>query len=178
MAEARGLIITGSQPPFKLYDAKSYEKLNDDQKKKAGKQFIRFTSIDAVDWSREHWTELDDEVRSSYEHDRNRRGVNLFKDKGVLDRKKLQSMVKNLPADVLSLVPCHFLVEDGRITAFGHGQCFRIPYRHRIGELIPQSLNSDAIDFADALFGRESRTQSRSASSKLWLRRRRTRKCS
>ena len=149
-------IITGSQPPFKLHDAKSYEKLNDDQKKKAGKQFIRFTSIDAVDWSREHWTELDDEVRSSYEHDRNRRGVNLFKDKGVLDRQKLQSMVKNLPADVLSLVPCHFLVEDGRITAFGHGQCFRIPYRHRIGALIPQSLNSDAIDFADALFGRES----------------------
>ena len=147
-------IITGSQPPFKLHDSKSYEKLDDFAKKKAGKQFIRYTSIDHVDWAREHWTLLDDDVRSSYEHDRNRRGVNLFKCDGNLDRKHLQSLVKNLPPDVFSLVPCHFLEEDGRVTAFGHGQCFRIPYKHRIGELVPKKLQLDAPDFSDVVFGR------------------------
>ena len=149
-------IITGSQRRDRLYDEKSYANLDDEQKKKAGKQFIRFTSIDHVDWSREHWIELSDELRASYEHDRNRRGVNLFKEGGILKRDRLQQMVKNLPADVQTLVPCHFLIEDGELTAFGHGQCFRIPYRNRIGDAVPERLRSNLIDFADALFGRAS----------------------
>lgn len=149
-------IITGSQPEYKLHDEKSYRNIRTEDKKKQGKQFIRFTKIDYVDWSREHWIKLPEDVRESYEHDRNRRGVNLFKDRGILKRDKLKELVKNLPADVESLVPCHFLEEDGEVTAFGHGQCFRIPYKKRIADAIPKSVNSDIIDFADAVFGRKS----------------------
>lgn len=155
-------IITGSNK-F-LYDKKSYEKLTDDQKKKAGKQFIRFTVIDYVDWSENHKIELPDDVRESYEHDRNRRGVNLFTDKGILKREQLEKLCKNLPADVKTLIPCHFLYEDNKVTAFGHGQCFRIPYKNSIGDIVPKNLQSEKIiDFADAIFGSKENWASRVA---------------
>lgn len=151
-------IITGSNK-F-LHDEKSYSKLTDDQKKKAGKQFIRFTSIDYVDWSKR--IELPDDVRQSYEHDRNRRGVNLFTDKGILKRPQLEKLCKNLPADVKTLIPCHFLYENEKVTAFGHGQCFRIPYKNSIGDLLPESYSYEKIvDFADAVFGYEKHWASR-----------------
>ena len=147
-------IITGSQPEYKLHDEKSYERLQD--KKSAGKQFIRFTKIDYADWSKNHWLELPDEVRTSYEHDRNRKGVNLFKDRGILEREKIFELAPNAPQEIKSLVPCHFLEEDGEVTAFGHGQCFRIPYKNFIGDAVEKNLQSDVIDFSDAIFGRES----------------------
>ena len=149
-------IITGSQRRDKLYTAKAYEKLDDFQKKKAGKQFIRFTKIDYVDWSREHWIALPDDVQTSYEHDRNRRGVNLFKDKGFLKREELERLTGKNLSDVKALIPCHYLEEGGQVTAFGHGQCFRIPYQKRIGDDVPKNLQSEEIvDFADAVFGKE-----------------------
>lgn len=148
-------IITGSQRRNRLYDKESYEQLSDEEKKKAGKQFIRFIKIDYVDWAREHWIALPDDVRTSYEHDRNRRGVNLFKDKGFLNRAELEQLTREKLPDVKSLIPCHYLEEDGQITAFGHGQCFRIPYQKRIGDAVPEALKSEeAVDFADALFGK------------------------
>ncbi|MBE8949604.1 MAG: TIGR03986 family CRISPR-associated RAMP protein [Quinella sp. 3Q1] len=151
----KAYIITGSQASCKLHDAESYKNLKGDDKKKAGKQFIRFTRLDYVDWSREHWIALPEEVRTSYEHDRNRRGVNLFTDKGILKRAELERLTKkNLP-DVKTLIPCHFLEERGQITAFGHGQCFRIPYQNRIANAVPENLRDEKIiDFADAVFGR------------------------
>lgn len=152
--DRKAYIITGSQK--NLYDQKSYDRLSNDAKKKAGKQFIRFTKIDYVDWSEKHWLELSDDVRNSYEHDRNRKGVDLFKCDGILKRAKVEELTgKKLP-EIKTLVPCHFLEEGGKVTAFGHGQCFRIPYKNSVGDLIPESLQSDIIDFADAVFGRES----------------------
>ena len=127
----------------------------------AKKKYIRFTSLDHVDWSRDHWFELRDELCRSYEHDRNRGGVDLFNDKGILDRDRLKRMLKNLPEDVMTLVPCHFLEKHGEVNAFGHGQCFRIPYLHRISDAVPSELKTDMIDFADAVFGRESYWASR-----------------
>ena len=148
-------IITGSQARFKLHDAESYKKLKGDDKKKAGKQFIRFTRLDYVDWSREHWLALPEEVRTSYEHDRNRRGVNLFTDKGILKRAELERLTKKSLPDIKTLIPCHFLEEGGQVTAFGHGQCFRIPYQNRIANAVPENLRDEKIiDFADAVFGR------------------------
>ena len=138
-------IITGSQ---------RREKLTDDQKKRADKRFIRFTKIDYVDWNRAHWVALPDNVQTSYEHDRNRRGVNLFTDKGILKRSEIERLTgKSLP-DIKSLIPCHYLEEGGQVTAFGHGQCFRIPYKKKIGDAVKISGN-DAIDFADLVFGKE-----------------------
>ena len=151
-------IITGSQKY--LYDEESYERLKD--KKSAGKQFIRFTKIDYVDWSKR--IELPDDVRKSYEHDRNRGGVDLFKDRGILKREELLTLVKNLPEDVKTLIPCHYLEEGGQVTAFGHGQCFRIPYQKSIGDIVPSALNDKEfkiIDLADAIFGRDKNWASR-----------------
>ena len=144
-------IITGSQSG-RLYTAEEFENLPRDKVLKVGKQFIRYTKLDYVDWSREHWLELPDDVQTSYEHDRNRRGVNLFTDKGILKREAIERLTgKNLP-DVKSLIPCHFLEEGGAVTAFGHGQCFRIPYKNRIGDAVKIAGN-DALDFADLVFG-------------------------
>ena len=168
-------ILTGNQwadKPFKLLDRDAYEKFKDSLKgltetaraekiaaTNYGKQIIRFVKIEYVDWSKR--VELPEDVRLSYEHDRNRRGVNLFKIRGgILNRTQLESLVKNknLPADVKSLVPCHYLEENGKVTAFGHGQCFRIPYRNAIGDVVPESLRQEStkfVDFADAVFGCE-----------------------
>ncbi len=153
-------IITGSQARYKLLDQNSYDTLNDEEKKRAGKQFIRFTKIDYVDWCREHWLEIHDDVLTSYRHDRNRRGVDIVprdedgkKVAGTLGRKQLENLLgENLPRDVVSLIPCHFLEERGQVTAFGHGQCFRIPYQNRISDAVKISGN-ESVDFADALFG-------------------------
>lgn len=127
-----------------------------------GKQIIRYTKLSYVDWSKR--IELPDDVLKSYEHDRNRRGVNLFTDKGILNREQLEKFCKNLPADVKTLIPCHYLDEGGKVTAFGHGQCFRIPYRNSIGDIVPQNLQSEKIiDFADAIFGSKENWASRVA---------------
>ena len=127
-----------------------------------GKQIIRFVKIEYVDWSKR--IELPDDVRESYEHDRNRRGVNLFKDNGILKHPRLKEICKNLPADVKTLIPCHFLYENNRVTAFGHGQCFRIPYKNSIGGVVPAKLKDEKIiDFADAVFGRKENWASRVA---------------
>lgn len=147
-------IITGSQRRDRLCDAAAYAKLNDDRKKRAGKQFIRFTKISYVDWSRDHWIALPDDVQTSYEHDRNRRGVNLFKDKGILKRTEIEQLTGKTLPDVKTLIPCHYLEERGQVTAFGHGQCFRIPYQNRIGDAVKISGN-DALDFADVVFGNQ-----------------------
>ncbi len=122
---------------------------------KYGKQIIRFVKLSYVDWSKR--IELPDDVLKSYEHDRNRRGVNLFTDNGILTREQLERLCgDSLPADVQTLIPCHFLYEGGQVTAFGHGQCFRIPYKNSIGDIVPANLQSEkTIDFADAVFGRK-----------------------
>ena len=98
---------------------------------------------------------MPDDVQTSYEHDRNRRGVNLFTDKGVLKRAELERLTGKDLSDVKSLIPCHYLEEGGQVTAFGHGQCFRIPYKNRIGDAVKIAGN-DAPDFADIVFGKES----------------------
>lgn len=152
-------IITGSQARYKLCDNKAYEKLDGFQKKKAGKQFIRFTKFDYVDWCREHWIELPDDVQTSYEHDRNRCGFDLFDEKknpkSFLKRAELERLTGKDLSDIKSLIPCHYLEEGGQVTAFGHGQCFRIPYKNRIGDAVKIAGN-DAPDFADIIFGKES----------------------
>ena len=118
------------------------------------KKNVRFTEISDADWSKNNWLELPDEVRESYEHDRNRKGVNLFKDSGILKSDKIFELAPDAPKEIKTLVPCHFLEKGGKVTAFGHGQCFRIPYKNSIGEIVEKNLQSDIVDFADAVFGK------------------------
>ena len=61
---------------------------------------------------------------------------------------------KTVPQGVQSLVPCHFLTDGDKVTAFGHGRCFRVPYKQSIGEAVPEKLrDTNVLDFADAVFG-------------------------
>ena len=70
-----------------------------------------------------------------------------------MERAKLEQLTRKKLPDVKTLIPCHFLEEGEQITAFGHGQCFRIPYQNRISDAVKISGN-ESVDFADAVFGR------------------------
>ncbi len=180
-------ILTGNQwanKPEKLLTREQYEEYREslkgltaeeiDKKNKElnyGKQIIRFVKLSYIDWSKR--IKLPDDVLKSYEHDRNRKGVNLInykkinpkdKNEGILNRGQLEKLCKNLPDDVKTLIPCYYLEEGGQVTAFGHGQCFRIPYKNAIGDLVPENLKSEKIiDFADAVFGSKENWASRVA---------------
>ena len=174
-------IVTGNQwakQPNRLLDKAAYKQFKDDlqalrkkldagkitkddydkEARKHGKQIIRFTDLDYIEPDREKWFAVPDEVLSSYRNDRNRGGVDLFKDKALTRAELERRTGKDFP-DVDTIIPCHFLtkkIADNTfvVTAFGHGQCFRIPYENRIGDAVKISGN-DAIDFADAVFGKE-----------------------
>lgn len=180
-------ILTGNQwanRPEKLLTREKYEEYRESLKgltaeeiaKKNeelnyGKQIIRFVKLSYIDWSKR--IELPDEVLKSYEHDRNRRSVNLInykkinprdQNEGILSRSQLEKLCPNLLDDIKTLIPCHFLYEGGQVTAFGHGQCFRIPYKNSIGNLVPLNLQAEeTIDFADAVFGLKENWASRVA---------------
>ena len=117
------------------------------------KKVVRFTEISDIDWDKKNWLELPDDVRQSYMDDRNRGGVNLLEE-GILSRKEILKIARKIPAEVQSIVPCHFLKKGNEVTAFGHGQYFRIPYEHSIGEVVEKNLQTDAVDFTDAVFGK------------------------
>ena len=139
------------------------------------KKFVRYTEITDINPNRQSWSELPDDVKESYEHDRNRRGVNLLDNEKILNREQIKELSRSFPAklkaaltkafeDVATLIPCHYLDEGGKVTAFGHGQYFRIPYRNSIGDIVPKNLQSEKIiDFADAIFGSKENWASRVA---------------
>ena len=116
------------------------------------KKVVRFVSLDDMDLSRDHWLEISDEVLNSYRHDRNRRGVDLLTYKNRLNRADAELLTGKNLSDVVNLIPCHFITDNNGVTAFGHGQCFRIPYKNRITNAV-KILGNDLVDFADALFG-------------------------
>lgn len=102
-----------------------------------------------------------DEVIQDYRDDTRRRGVDLLADKGSV---KQQAALTGGTAqkfadrkDIDFLVPCFYTKENDKITSFGHGRSYRIPYRHSVGDRLPRALQeeSETIDFADVVFGRK-----------------------
>ncbi len=93
---------------------------------------------------------LSKEDIKDYKNDKERKaGINLLKE---LERK--------------DEVPCFFSKyidsKGNNRIAFGHTKMFRIPYIKSIGEHIPEKLRKEEnIDFAEAIFGRESDFASR-----------------
>ena len=122
-----------------------------------GKQIIRYTKLEYVDWDGE-WLEVPEDVQLSYRRDRkNKSGVNLFDENGhpkfFLTRTRIEQLTgKALPKRVATLIPCHYISEGKQVKAFGHGQCFRVPYERRIGQAVKIAGN-DLRDFADVVFG-------------------------
>jgi CRISPR-associated protein (TIGR03986 family) len=85
---------------------------------------------------------IDETVVDDYCNDKNRSSINLI---DFLNQNK---------KEYKDGVPCFFLYEDGKVTAFGNTALFRISYKNSIGDLRPASHKSDILDMAEALFGR------------------------
>lgn len=155
-------IITGNQDHNKLKRTKAaYNAVPPSERKKLGKQFIRYYSLHDADWSTNHRLTVPESVINDYVEDTNRRGVNLLEDKEQLPADKARKLGAKLNDDIVSVVPCGYLERDGEVTAFGHGLSFRIPYENGIMDAIPANLQQDTIDFATAIFGNKERWASR-----------------
>ncbi len=99
------------------------------------------------------WTSsypVPDEVLHSYIDDIKRGGVDLL---NIM--KPAKSLAVQLPGEIAAIVPCFYVAKNNQVKFFGHGQNFRIPYAHSIGDAVPASLQQDTIDFVDSLFGQK-----------------------
>jgi len=85
---------------------------------------------------------IDETVVDDYYNDKNRNSINLI---DYLNKNK---------KEYTNGVPCFFLYEDGKVTAFGNTALFRISYKNSIGDLRPESHKCSKLDMAEALFGR------------------------
>ncbi len=95
------------------------------------------------------------QVIEEYRSDKNRRGVDLLNGREDVKKDGAASAFAGRD-DVDRIAPCFFITENDVVTSFGHGRSYRIPYRHTVGDRIPEALqNPDIIDFADAVFGRK-----------------------
>ena len=166
----RAIIITGSQKRSELIESSAeFDTMTPPELKRIGKQYVRYIDLDDADW--EHRIPVPEDVIAGYIEDVSRRGVNLLAgeaDKAIDGRKKMwltRDEVKGLgielPADVQWVIPCGYLVEGRKVSAIGHGLCFRIPYRHSIMDAVPAALQAGTIDFATAMFGNKEKWRGR-----------------
>lgn len=147
-------IITGSQSRNRLKpNMRAYEAVPQEQRKRLGKQFIRYVNLRDADWNENHFLPVPDEVIKDYVEDVTRGGVDLLNDKGRLKDEVVRDKGIKVPGNIVTVIPCGYLEQDKEVSAFGHGQCFRIPYKTGILDAIPKALQKDTIDIATAIFG-------------------------
>lgn len=145
-------IITGSQDNL-VPSMDVYNKLTPDEKKKKGKQFIRYFSLLDTDWEPEHRIPIPGDVVEDYLEDTSRQGVNLLDNPWILSAQEARERGAVLEDDIVSVISCGYVAHNREVTAFGHGLSFRIPYKHRTIDAVPSALKADTIDFATAIFG-------------------------
>lgn len=102
-----------------------------------------------------HW------VINLYDKTNNPNYKNVCKD--VIDTYRSDASRKIRNFDLLSRlknqkeVPCFYLEESGKITAIGHTPYFRLPYKNKVGDLLPaEHKKFKGIDIPTAIFGNES----------------------
>lgn len=145
-------IITGSQK-YLVSSMDEYNKLTPDEKKKKGKQFIRYFSLQDADWDPGHRIPIPEDVIEDYLEDTSRQGVNLLDNPWILSVQEARERGAVLEDDIVSVISCGYVAHNHEVTAFGHGLSFRIPYKRRTVDAVPSALKEDTIDFATALFG-------------------------
>ena len=101
---------------------------------------------------------VDESVIEDYKNDETRQkvekgGVDVFQGPYCLKNDKASAYTGN--PDVDFVAPCFYVKERGKIRHFGYGRFYRIPYRQSIGMAVPKGLQSDIIDYTDAIFGRK-----------------------
>ena len=53
------------------------------------------------------------------------------------------------------VAPCFFRAENDEVIDFGFGHIYRIRYQKSIADHVPAALQTNAVDFTDAVFGRK-----------------------
>ncbi|MBE6100578.1 MAG: TIGR03986 family CRISPR-associated RAMP protein [Selenomonas ruminantium] len=92
-------------------------------------------------------------VVEAYKTDETRKGVNIF-DSQYCKRNADAADFTGEP-EIDFVAPCFYMEENGQIGHFGFGRFYRIPYKNSIGAAVPQGLQTDTIDYTDAIFGRK-----------------------
>ncbi|SUP43056.1 TIGR03986 family type III CRISPR-associated RAMP protein [Veillonella criceti] len=69
------------------------------------------------------------------------------------NQEKIQAITGR--SDIEFIIPCFYSEENNKVVHFGHGHLYRIAYDKSIGEHIPKSINSNVVDFTDAMFGKK-----------------------
>lgn len=161
--DASAYVISGSQKSEDLFSSKTdYDNFmateDDEAKRSVGKQFVKKFSLADVDFSNKARIPVRDNVIREYREDKNRGSADLLNTySGAKKTKDLRRIFRNvqLPKDVDQIAPCYYLPDgNGNVTAFGHGECFRIPYLHAIADAVPEDVKKATIDFSDAVFGK------------------------
>lgn len=117
-----------------------------------------FYSIKNPEWKNKYI--IPDDILNGYRNDKNRKGLDLLKvenHKKGTDREQFLKGAENFDY----IVPCFFVENNGIVEHFGGNFYYRLPYNKSIGEHIPESLKSEKIDFADAVFGNKEYWSSR-----------------
>lgn len=119
------------------------------------KKYVRY--LFNPDWQQEY--QVPDDVIQDYRDDKNRRGVDLLDEKSRNTKTQGAARAFAQRDDIDFLAPCFYTFEDDKVTSFGHGRSYRIPYHHSVGARLPrvQKENQAVVDFADAVFGDKDR---------------------
>lgn len=112
------------------------------------KKYIYFR-IQNADWSKERRLSVPESVLKGYREDKSRGRFDLLAN--GLKRKEAAGFTHDAEIDFCA--PCFYMAKDGVVQHFGHGRYYRIPYESSIADHVPESLQKDTIDFADAIFG-------------------------
>ncbi|SEH22456.1 TIGR03986 family CRISPR-associated RAMP protein [Selenomonas sp. KH1T6] len=110
-----------------------------------------YTIHSVPNWSQKVLVEQ--EVIEAYKTDETRKGVDLFDQKYCKRNNEAADFTGDDEIDFVA--PCFFVEENGQIGHFGFGRFYRIPYKQSIGMAVPKGLQTDVIDYTDALFGRK-----------------------
>lgn len=98
-----------------------------------------------------HWNILlpiPDEVIHDYIDDKNRKGLDLLNEKANI---KNNNALHNQQFSYI--IPCFYVEKNEVVEHFGAGPYYRIPYKHSIGDHIPESIKNPNLDFTSAVFG-------------------------
>lgn len=70
-------------------------------------------------------------------------------------RDKESNVLSMLDNHSTNEVPVFYIERDGKLITFGNTPMFRLPYKHKVGDLVPQNLkDSSILDIAETIFGR------------------------
>jgi len=118
------------------------------------------------------------EVIAAYQNDKAREGLDLLADRKTSQAKwgDDAAAFTNDP-EIDFVIPCFYQEENGSVLHFGFGRFYRISYGMSIGDHVIR-MESDRIDYTDALFGRREQqerallsreqTNRRSGCKELW----------